>query len=141
MNERNEQPTDDVLEKALTAMRAAENNSGPPPHVAAATIEKLQSLDQAPRLIRFHERRPRMFYALRYGSVAAVLTAALLFWGLDRNAGLTFAQVVEKVQQAKSVRFDLKQKLGNQPEFACRMFLQRTTFAMRFKTCWSDRWT
>lgn len=124
MNEWNEQPVDDVLEKALAALRATEGNSGPPAHVVASTIEKLESLEQAPRLVRFHERRPRMFFALRYASVAAVLTAALLFWGFERNAGLTFAQVVENVQKAKSVRFDLKQKLGSQPELSSRMFLQ-----------------
>ena len=39
------------------------------------------------------------------------LMLALGLWGLDRNAGLTFAQVVENVQNARSVHFELRQRL------------------------------
>ena len=45
---------------------------------------------------------------------AAVLAGTLGI--LDRNASIGFAQVVERVRKAKSVRFVLKQKLGAQPE-------------------------
>ena len=124
MNERNEQPTDDRLEKALAALRAAEENSGPPAHVVAATIERLQSLDEGPNLVRLPERKPRRFGTLQYAGIAAVLTMALVIWGFERNAGPSFAQVIERIQKAKAVRFDLKQKLGSQPEISSRMFLQ-----------------
>ena len=56
--------------------------------------------------------------------VAAALMLALGLWGLDRNAGLTFAQVVENVQNARSVHFELRQRLGSQPELKTEMSLQ-----------------
>ena len=124
MSESNDQPVSDVLDQALAALRASEGSGGPPPRLLASTIEALQNLDQGPDFVRFPERRKRMFTLLRYSGAAAVLMLALALWGLDRNAGLSFAQVVENVQNAKSVRFELKQKLGHQPEFKTQMALQ-----------------
>ena len=124
MSERNNQPVSDVLENALAALRATEGASGPPPRVVASTIEALQNLDQTPDFVRFPERRKRMFTLLRFSGVAAVLMVAAGLWVLDRNAGVSIAQVVENVQKATSVRFELKQKLGNQPELKTEMSLQ-----------------
>lgn len=124
MNERNEQSGGDALEKALAALRSAASSDLPPASVTASTIELLQKLDQDPGVVRIPERRRRMFTALRYGSLAAVLTIAISLWTIDRNAGVTFAQVIENVQKAKSVRFELKQKLGSQPELNSRMSLE-----------------
>ena len=62
MSERNHQPTSDVLERALAALRATESFGGPPPHVVASTIEALENLDQTPDIVRFSsKRRKRMF--------------------------------------------------------------------------------
>ncbi|HEV8059243.1 MAG TPA: hypothetical protein VGP68_05200, partial [Gemmataceae bacterium] len=124
MNASNNQPVDDVLERALAALRATQGAEGPPARVMASTIEALHDLDQTPDIVRLPERRNRMFTVLRYSGAAAVLMIAVALWSLDRNAGLTFAQVIENVQKAKSVRFELHQKLGSQPEFETRMALQ-----------------
>ena len=65
-----------------------------------------------------------MFTMVRFGSLAAVLAIAFSLWIVERNAGLTFAQIIDNVQKAKSVRFELKQKLGSQPELNSRISLQ-----------------
>jgi hypothetical protein len=124
VSERNDQPVSDVLDHAIAALRATEGSGGPPPRLVASTIEALQNLDQGPDFVRFPEKRNRMFTLLRYSGVAAVLMLAVGLWGLDRNAGLSFAQVVENVQNAKSVQFELKQKFGHQPELKTCMALQ-----------------
>lgn len=124
MNDRNEQPGGDVLEKALAALRSTETGGGPPAQVTASTIELLQDLEQNPGPMRLPERRKRMFTALRFGSLAAIVTIAISLWTIERNAGLTFAQVIQNVQKTKSVRFELKQKLGSQPELNSRMSLE-----------------
>jgi len=72
-----------------------------------------------------------MFRILRYstGAVAAlVAVVAGIVWIMDHNASISFAQVVNNVQKARSVSFVLKQKLGNQPEFESRMFIQGDFF-------------
>ena len=59
-----------------------------------------------------------MFRILRYSTGAAAALVAVVagtIWLMDRNASVSFAQVVNNVQQAKSVSFVVKQKLGNQP--------------------------
>ncbi len=124
MSESNNQPVNDVLERALAALRATQGSEGPPARVIASTIEALHHLDQTPDIVRLPERRKRMFTVLRYSGVAAVLMIAVALWSLDRNAGLTFAQVIENVQKAQSVRFELHQKLGSQPALETRMALQ-----------------
>jgi outer membrane lipoprotein-sorting protein len=126
MSERNERHDPSMLERATEAMRAAPIPPGPPPGVVAATLETLNAATVSPDIIRLRERRKTLFRIVRYSGVAAAVLAILAgaLWLIDRNASVSLAQVVDNVQQAKSVSFVLKQKLGNQPELESRMFIK-----------------
>lgn len=127
MSDRNDRPEADLLDRATAALRDARIPDGPPLTLVASTTEALRRLDPPPDLVRFRERRKRMFRNLRYGGAAAAALLAVLLgslWLIDRGAAFTFAQVVENVKKAKSVRFVVKQQLGGQPEVDANMFIQ-----------------
>jgi outer membrane lipoprotein-sorting protein len=112
MTERNEhQPVDD-LDLATAALRDMSIPDGPPPQLAASTVEALQSANIPPDFVRLHERKKKMFRLMRYsGAAAAVaLLAVLAGWLflMDRTASPAFANVVEKIKNAKSVTFVTK---------------------------------
>ena len=70
-----------------------------------------------------------MFRILRYSSLAtaALVLVALVvsFFLIDHHAGLAFADMVQKVQEAKSVTFRCKQKLTPQsPTLEQRWYMQ-----------------
>jgi outer membrane lipoprotein-sorting protein len=112
MTERNEQQPVDVLDLATAALRHQPIPDGPPPQLSASTVEALQSATIPPDLVRLKERKRKMFRFMRYsGAAAAVaLFAVLAAWLflMDRTASPAFADVVEKVKNAKSVTFVVK---------------------------------
>jgi outer membrane lipoprotein-sorting protein len=112
MRQRNEQQPVDVLERATAALRDLPLPDGPSPQLAASTVEALQSASIPPDVIRLKERRRKMFRLMRYSgaAAAAVLLAIVGGWLLllDRMAAPAFADVVEKIKNAKSVTFVTK---------------------------------
>jgi outer membrane lipoprotein-sorting protein len=131
MSERNERHDPTILDRATQAMRAVPTPAGPPADVVARALEALNAASISPDIVRLRERRKLMFRILRYstGAVAGLLAiVAGTIWLMDRNASVSFAQVVDNVQKAKSVSFVLKQKLGGQPELESRMFIQGDFF-------------
>ncbi len=60
----------------------------------------------------------------KLAAAAAIIIAVLI--GIHQFGGSTpaFAEVIENVVSAKSVSFVMKQKLGIQPAFVCRMYIQ-----------------
>jgi outer membrane lipoprotein-sorting protein len=112
MSERNERHPVDVLDLATAALRDVSIPDGPPPQLAASTVEALQSASSPPDIVRLEERKRKMLRLMRYSGVAAavVLLAALAGWLflMDRTAALAFADVVEKVKNARSVTFITK---------------------------------
>jgi outer membrane lipoprotein-sorting protein len=131
MTERDHRPEFDVLSEAIAALRDARVPDGPSAQLRAATVEALKNLTSPPDLVPHQTRRKLMFRIIRYGAAAAavVLVALAGVLGLiDRNATRGFAQVVDNVNKAKSVRFVLRQKIGNQPEMESRMFIQGDMF-------------
>jgi hypothetical protein len=60
--------------------------------------------------------------------IAAVITVvcALIgsLWLLDRGTGVAFGQVIENVTKAESVSFLFKQKIGDQPVFVSKVYIQ-----------------
>jgi hypothetical protein len=105
MTDRNGQ---DVLDRALAALRDAPLAQGPSPELVASTVEALQSLT-GPQAVRIQKRRQLMFRLVRYSGVAAaaVFIAGVAGWLflLDRTAAPAFADVVQNVKNARSVTF------------------------------------
>jgi hypothetical protein len=111
MTEHNEQPTEDVLDRATAALRNTAIPDGPPAHLTASTVEALQSANP-PDVVRLNERKRTMFRIMRYGStaVAAALLVAIAGWLLliGHSASLAFGDVIKNVTEAKSVSFVTK---------------------------------
>jgi outer membrane lipoprotein-sorting protein len=112
MTERNEQQSVDVLDLATAALRDMSIPDGPPAQLAASTVEALQSASIPPDIVRLNERKRKMFRLMSYSGAAAsvALFAVLAGWLflMDRTAAPAFADVVEKVKNAKSVTFVTK---------------------------------
>jgi hypothetical protein len=99
----------DLLERALSALRETPCLSGPPPELAASTVEALRTASMAPDIVRLRERRRKMFRLAGYSGAAAVFLMAVATWlMMDRGAPLAFADVVQNVKNAKSVTFVTK---------------------------------
>jgi outer membrane lipoprotein-sorting protein len=99
----------DVLDRALEALRAAPIQEGPSPELAASTVEALQSMT-GPATVRLDQKRTTMtLLILRNGVFAAaavflVYVASWLFL-MDCAAAPAFADVIQKLQDAKSVAY------------------------------------
>jgi outer membrane lipoprotein-sorting protein len=110
MTDRDEQPTD-ILNRALAALRDEPIPEGPPPELAASTLEALRNKGQTEE-VWAHPRRKLMFRIARYSGIAAAVAsvAAIIGWLIlmDRTASLAFADVIEKVKNAESVSFVTK---------------------------------
>jgi outer membrane lipoprotein-sorting protein len=134
MSDRDEKEPFDRLEQATEALRGAPVADGPPPHVVAATIRALQSLNNAPDTLRLSQRRSIMFRVARYGSLvaAALLIAVVAGWLLipDRVAGTSFAGVIEKVNQAKSVTCLFKQDVTGRVEPVRKLYIREDAMRM-----------
>jgi len=124
----------DRLEQATEALRGAPVADGPPPQVVAATVRALQSLNNSPDAIRLIQRRSVMFRVARYGSlVAAALLAALVAgWLLfpGRIGGTSFASVLDKVNQAKSVTCLFKQEVAGTVEPVRKLYIREDAMRM-----------
>jgi len=124
----------DRLEQATEALRGAPVADGPPPQVVAATVRALQSLNNSPDVLRLSQRRSMMFRVARYGSLAAaaLLIAVVAGWLLlpGRIGGTSFAGVIEKVNQAKSVTCVLKQKIADTVEPVRKLYIREDAIRM-----------
>lgn len=128
MSDMNTKPASDPLDEAAKELR---DQLVPPlpTLLEASTVEALQTNSLAPEILRLRQRRQLMFRIARYGSFAtAALVLIILgasFFLMDRNAGLAFGQVVQKVKDAKSVSFRCKQKIkAGAPTLEQRWFMQ-----------------
>ena len=124
----------DRLEQATEALRGAPVADGPPPQVVAATVRALQSLNNSPDVLRLSPRRSIMFRVARYGSLAAaaLLAALVAGWLLlpGRMGGTSFAGVIEKVNQAKSVTCELKQKMADTVAPVSKLYIREDAIRM-----------
>ncbi len=134
MSHRGENEPIDRLEQATEALRGAPVADGPPPQAVAATVRALQSLNNSPDAVRLSQRRSIMFRVARYGSLtaAALLAALVAGWLLlpGRMGGTSFAGVIEKVNQAKSVTCVLKQKTANTVESVRKLYIREDAIRM-----------
>ena len=128
MSENESRPANDRLERATQALRHAHTDDAPPESLLASTIQTLQELSTNTRApARESERKRTMSRVTRFGgaTVAALILGLLVFvLFADRGASYTFADVLDKVERSRSVRFVCKQEAAGQPGPETKMWLQ-----------------
>ena len=94
------------------------------------TRAKQLATKPAPMLPRPHRSDPRKWKASRIALVGFAIAAAVLImvtgatvW-LDRSANRAFAQVIEKVKAAHTVRLSTATRFGQSPQIDGQMFLE-----------------
>jgi len=109
MTQYNEQPTRDLLDEAVRALREEAVPEGPPAPLVASTIESLQKTMMSPEVVRQERRSKLMIRIARYGTLATA-AAVMLAVGVSliHPSPLAFGQVIENVKRAKSVTFVTK---------------------------------
>jgi outer membrane lipoprotein-sorting protein len=126
---------DDPLARAVRALRDPTREDGPPAEVIEATVESLRSasfvlpMSTSPAI----ERRRFMFRSLGISGAAAMLVAAgLAAWlGPAGRSAASFAEVLDRVKQARNVRFVQHQKLTpTSPELPLRTAIEGSRFRM-----------
>ncbi len=109
MTQGNEQNRTELLDRAAAALREAVIPAGPSEQLVASTVEALQTVNIPPEILRFRERRRKMFSIARYSgaSAAAVFLVGIATWlfMMDRTATLAFGDVVANIRNAKTITF------------------------------------
>lgn len=129
MNTENHKPARDILDQAADALRNTSIPAGPPEDLVRETLARLGLEEHTGEALRLRERRRIMFRIARYGSLAAAAAAVVVLlsslWLMDRSAAPAFADVVAKVQKAKSVMFRMTQKLTpHSPSIPAKWYLK-----------------
>lgn len=125
MNDR--EPSDDLLDRAFEALRAAPVPDGPPRHVVSSTVEAIHSSKTEPEKTRLADRRKIMFRIARFSgaTAAALLLCFVAVWVLviDRGANVAFADVIDSLKNVKSATCVNRQKIGRQGEMTFKLYL------------------
>jgi hypothetical protein len=119
----------DFVDRATAALRGAAVTDEPSPRLMATTVESLQHSSLIPVVSPGrHERKRFVFRIHRFGRATATLIvlAVLVMAGVfvDRGAAVTFANMLEKVEKARAVRFVCKQDLAGAPGPETKMSVQ-----------------
>src|SRR5262245_24560232 len=142
MNDESHQGDIDIVDRATAALRNTAASESPPPHVVSVTVEALKSRfsqteTNSPEILRRdNERRRRMFRIARYSGLAAaillIVAGSSLVLFMDHGASPAFGQVVENVQNARSVVHSVTSTLGSGPTVECKYYMQGNF--VRFET-------
>ncbi len=129
MNSENHEPLPDIVDQAAEALRNTAIPAGPPDDLVQETLARVGTEERTWEANRLRERRRIMFRIARYGGLAAAAVAGIValasLWLIDRSAAPAFADVITKVQKAKSVTFHVTQKLTPQsPTVHSKWYLQ-----------------
>lgn len=134
MNDPSEKPADDLVGQAFDALSDSPIPEGPPANLVVSTVEALLASEDAPDNTRLLKRRKLMFRIARYSGFAAAASILLVlgvwFLAISGGAGVAFADVVQKVKEAKSVTLTCRQKIGRQPEMEFKWSLQGNAIRM-----------
>lgn len=78
-----------------------------------------------------------MLRLYRYGGIATAVSVTIMIAGwfllADRFASRGFAQALENVKKAQSVRFVISQKFGNQPELEKKVYIDGDKFRLEME--------
>lgn len=115
----------DELDAAVGAMQS-QSTTGPSEDLLASTVEALQAQDSTDRTSNDARasRRDMMFRFAKFGSLGVAATLALVFFGSTLLSGLTgqsaFAEMMDKIRDAKGASYSLVQKFGDLPKMDCQ---------------------
>lgn len=119
---------EDRLNEAIGQLMQHHGGSTPPDYAVRLTLEALRKAGGASR----GSRRRFIWNGIRYGAIAA-MAAGLLASGVWRalplgDASTAFADVVENVAQAQSVRFRARQLQGNRDVVVSRVAIRGDSY-------------
>lgn len=133
MNNQPNEQLDQLLDRAIAALRGLEPSDAPPAELVASTIERMRLSDfqsttstLEPDLVRLANRRQLMFRIARYSSAvaAAVLIAVFSWLVLTGDGSTAFAGMIENVKKAESVVLTNKQTIGIGRTMDVKMYFQ-----------------
>jgi outer membrane lipoprotein-sorting protein len=128
MNDHDDPQAADLLDRAAEALDKAPTPEGPSPQLVASTVEALEAADNAPDAVRPKGRRNLMLRIARYTVPIAAAAALIVFvvatFFVTPDGGAAFAAVIQNVEKAQSVRFQMTQKLGGGRAFSGRYYVQ-----------------
>jgi outer membrane lipoprotein-sorting protein len=118
---RNNPPPDDLLDRAIEAVRHRGAQMCPP---ADVTFRVKAQLEHQQRKTLLKERVLTMFWKARYPSAAAaVLIAAMIGWMLlGPTAGVAFADVLQNMREVRTATFNSRTEMEGQPPVTGRNF-------------------
>jgi hypothetical protein len=111
--EQDRTPPDDLLDRAVRALRDGGPPAGPPPELVASTVAAMSQSRVASQSARADERRKRIMRYVRYSSAAAAVALVLLgglavvLW--QGTPSVALADVVKAAQKHKLVRYQTKE--------------------------------
>lgn len=110
MSDTNHQPTPDILDTAIGALRDAPVPAGPSADLATATVAAVHNrlAGAVPSELARQQRRRRIMRYIGYGTatavVVAVATAAGILWFGGGSATAHFQKALDNAERAKSVK-------------------------------------
>jgi outer membrane lipoprotein-sorting protein len=125
MNGQNQEPLDELLNRAVQLLRNSLILPEPPDALVASTVEAVNRLNQSAQA---DERRRRIMRYLRYGSVAAaaivLATLASIFWFGNGAAHASYEKALQNADKAKSFRATMKFSDGKGMDFQMKLYQQ-----------------
>ncbi len=129
MSDNQRRNADELLERAIDALRHQPADDVPPEHLQAATIQALHDLakDPRPRADKQERKFPMLRLTRAGGATAAALVIGLLvvtFLLSGLGSSFTFADVLDKLAQSRSVHFIARYQVDGTDVQKSRMWIQ-----------------
>ena len=111
---------DELLDRSVLALRATPVPEGPPPDLYASLLRAPQtrSGEDSPARLRQRRRPMPLFWKVAFAAAVIALVASQIVWfGNGRgSSGIAFADVLQKVSEAKTLTYKITTKSPGQPD-------------------------
>jgi hypothetical protein len=99
-------PGNDLLERAVSVLRDANVPNGPPPDVVEQTLVKLGvGMESNPTRTKWRATPMKFRSTLAVAAALVIVFGSLSFWGLHPRGSVAFGEVLKNVQSVLSVQF------------------------------------